>query len=64
METSIKMPERVNPEQARRTASNMLSLVGIPRNAWVPDEWIPHMDYPSWVVKAAAPCLVVGELVK
>jgi hypothetical protein len=64
METSIRMPEMVNPEQARRMAYNMLSLMGIPQNAWVPDEWILCMDYPSWVVEAAAPCLVVGELVK
>ena len=64
METSIRMPEMVNPEQARRTVYNMLSPVGIPQNAWVPDEWIPRTDYPSWVVEVATPCLVVGELAK
>ena len=61
-ETSILVPAVVNTDEAQRMAHNMLSPVGIPRSAWVHEEWHPRMDYPQWVVEAASPCLVVGEL--
>jgi hypothetical protein len=60
-EASVRVPQVVNPDQARRTAHNMLTPVGIPRRAWVSEEWTPRVDYPDWIVEAAAPCVVAGE---
>jgi hypothetical protein len=42
----------------------MLQPTGIPGRAWVRDEWTLKDNYPTWVVEAAAPCLIVGELNK
>jgi hypothetical protein len=40
----------------------MLMPTGVLNHAWIREVWVPKDSYPSWVVEAAAPCILVGEL--
>lgn len=54
-------PEVIETEGGPRTARNMLKPTGIPRDAWVREDWTSKEDYPDWILAAAAPCHIVGE---
>ena len=41
----------------------MLQPMGIPRSAWVQEEWLPETSYPTWIAEAAAPCRLLGATV-
>lgn len=60
----LRVPETINTTGGPWTAHNMLSPTGIPRAAWIQEEWRPRGDYPDWVVEPAAPCLLMGETCK
>ena len=57
----VILPEPIVTDEAPRIARNMLSPMGVPRTAWLQDEWVQKEDYPEWVTAAAAPCIIVGE---
>jgi hypothetical protein len=42
----------------------MLKPMGIPRGAWIREEWTPRAHYPEWVTSAARPCVILGETAK
>ena len=42
----------------------MLQPTGIPRKAWLQEDWRPSEAYPTWVSEAAAPCHILGATVE
>ena len=60
----VRLPETIDTKGGPRTARNMLTPMGIPKEAWMREEWTPKDDYPEeWVTSAARPCVIVGEMV-
>ena len=54
-------PHTIDNEEGPRSARNMLRPCGVPRKAWITEEWTPKSNYPEWITTAAAPCLIRGE---
>jgi hypothetical protein len=40
----------------------MLLPTGVSNHLWIREVWVPKDSYPSWVVEAVVPCILVGEL--
>jgi hypothetical protein len=57
----VTAPHTIVNDEDPRSARNMLRPFGVPRKAWMTEEWTPKSEYPEWIVAAAAPCLIRGE---
>ena len=52
-------PPTLITEDAPRSGRNTLRPVGIPRNAWIQEQWIMDVNYPAWIRDATAPCQII-----
>ena len=57
----VMAPHTIVNDEVPRSARNMLRPCGVPRKAWMTEDWTPKSDYPEWITAAAAHCLIQGE---